>query len=121
MVSPDGARAFMPDSTDGGRTVVLGERELAIGFRLIGLGDVVEVTPETAQGEFQRVASDPSTSLIIASQSVRRALNEVQREHAENSLRPLVVFVPAPTGEYEIESISALAKRILGVSLQVPT
>lgn len=110
----------MTDSADGGRTVVLGERELAIGFRLIGMSDVVEVNPDTAQAEFQKASADPKTSLIIASQSVRRSLSEIQREHAENSLRPLVVFVPAPTGEYEIESISALAKRILGVSLQVP-
>jgi V/A-type H+/Na+-transporting ATPase subunit F len=110
----------MPGGSEGGRTVVLGERELAIGFRLIGLSDVIDVTPETAQREFQRVASDPSTSLIIASQSVRGALNENQRALAENSLKPLVVFVPAPTGEYEVESISALAKRVLGVSLQVP-
>ena len=106
--------------TEGGRTVVLGERELAIGFRLIGLSDVVEVTSETAQREFQRVTQDPATSLVIASQSVRGALSEPQRALAENSLKPLVVFVPAPTGEYEVESISALAKRILGVSLQVP-
>ncbi len=102
------------------RTVVLGERELAIGFRLIGLSDVVEVTPSTAQAAFQQVVADPATSLVIASQSVRSALSETQRFHAENSLRPLVVFVPAPTGEYEVESISALAKRILGVSLNVP-
>lgn len=98
----------------------MGERELAIGFRLIGLSDVVEVNAETAQREYQRVASDPSTSLIIASQSVRQSLSETQRQQAENSLQPLVVFVPAPTGEYEVESISALAKRILGVSLNVP-
>ncbi|EQD50385.1 vacuolar h+transporting two sector atpase f subunit [mine drainage metagenome] len=111
----------MPDQVDEPRrTVVLGERELAIGFRLIGLSDVVEVTPSTAQGEFQKVVGDPATSLVIASQSVRSALSETQRFHAENSLRPLVVFVPAPTGEYEVESISALAKRILGVSLSVP-
>jgi V/A-type H+-transporting ATPase subunit F len=105
---------------DTRRTVVLGERELAIGFRLIGLSDVVEITPQTAQTEFQKVVSDPSTSLVIASQSVRATLSENQRFQAENSLRPLVVFVPAPTGEYEVESISALAKRILGVSLNVP-
>jgi V/A-type H+/Na+-transporting ATPase subunit F len=105
---------------EGRRTVVLGERELAIGFRLIGLSDVVEVTPKTAQAEFQRVMADPATSLLIASQSVRSTLSEAQRFHAENSLHPLVVFVPAPTGEYEVESISALAKRILGVSLNVP-
>jgi V/A-type H+-transporting ATPase subunit F len=109
-----------PPAGEAGRTVVLGERELAIGFRLIGLSDVVEVTPETAQAEFQRAMGDSGISLIVASQSVRQSLSENQRAHADNSLRPLVVFVPAPTGEYEVESISTLAKRVLGVSLAVP-
>jgi V/A-type H+/Na+-transporting ATPase subunit F len=105
---------------DGGRTFVLGERELAIGFRLIGLSDVIEVTPSTAAAEFQRLMAEPTASLVIASQSVRSALTEAQRFHAENSLHPLVVFVPSPSGEYEVESIAALAKRVLGVSLNVP-
>jgi V/A-type H+/Na+-transporting ATPase subunit F len=100
-----------------GRTVVLGERELAIGFRLIGLKDVVEVTPESSVAEFQKAVSDERFSLLIASQAIRPRLSEAQRAHADASLRPLVIFVPTPTGEYEVESISALAKRILGVTL----
>jgi V/A-type H+/Na+-transporting ATPase subunit F len=100
-----------------GRTVVLGERELAIGFRLIGLKDVVEVTPETAVSEFQKALSDDRFSLLVASQSIRPRLPENLRAHADGSLRPLVVFVPTPTGDYEVESISALAKRVLGVTL----
>jgi vacuolar-type H+-ATPase subunit F/Vma7 len=108
----------VPESVpETGRTVVLGERELAIGFRLIGFKDVVEVTPATAASEFRKVMDAGAFSLVIASQSVAKALPETQRQHAEASLRPLVVFVPPPTGEYEIESISALAKRVLGVSL----
>ena len=103
-----------------GRTVVLGERELAIGFRLIGFKDVVEVTPSNAAGEFRRVFDSGEFSLVVASQSVARALSETTRLQAEASLKPLVVFVPAPTGEYEIESISSLAKRVLGVSLAMP-
>jgi len=104
-------------SASAGRTVVLGERELAIGFRLIGLKDVVEVTPETSVAEFQKAVSDDRFSLLIASQSIRGRLSEAQRAHADASLRPLVVFVPTPAGEYEVESIGALAKRILGVTL----
>ncbi len=100
-----------------GRTVVLGERELAIGFRLIGLKDVVEVTAETAVAEFQKAIGDDRFSLLIASQSIRPRLSETQRAHADASLRPLVVFVPTPTGEYEVESINVLAKRVLGVTL----
>jgi V/A-type H+/Na+-transporting ATPase subunit F len=102
-----------------GRTVVLGERELAIGFRLIGLKDVVDVTPETSVAEFQRVMSAGSYNLVIASQSIRARLSEAQRAHADSSLAPLVVFVPTPTGEFEVESINALAKRVLGVTLAV--
>jgi len=100
-----------------GRTVVLGERELAIGFRLIGLKDVVEVTPESSVPEFLRALSDDRFSLLIASQAIRGRLSETQRGLADASLRPLVVFVPTPSGEYEVESVSALAKRILGVTL----
>jgi V/A-type H+/Na+-transporting ATPase subunit F len=103
----------------GGRTVVLGERELAIGFRLIGLKDVVEVTPETSVTEFQRVMGDTSYNLVIASQSIRPRLSEAQRAHADASLTPLVVFVPTPTGDFEVESLNALAKRVLGVTLAV--
>jgi vacuolar-type H+-ATPase subunit F/Vma7 len=111
----------VPDQpSEAGHTVVLGERELAIGFRLIGLKDVVEVTPETAASEFQQAMTSGAFNLIVASQSVRQQLSENQRGAAEASLKPLVVFVPGPSGEYEVESISALAKRVLGVSLQMP-
>jgi V/A-type H+/Na+-transporting ATPase subunit F len=100
-----------------GRTVVLGERELAIGFRLIGFKDVVEVTPESSVAAFQKAVSDDRFSLVIASQAIRPRLSENQRAHADASLRPLVVFVPTPGAEAETESISALAKRVLGVTL----
>ncbi len=110
----------MPDvQANVGRTVVLGERELAIGFRLIGLKDVIDVTGETAQAEFQKAMTSGEFSLVIASQSIRPRLTENQRLQADASLKPLVVFVPTPTGEYEVESIAALAKRVLGVSLVI--
>jgi len=107
----------VPDAPkEAGRTVVVGERELAIGFRLIGLKDVVEVTPENSVTEFERAMSGGYT-LVIATQSIRALLSESQRAAADASLRPLVVFVPTPSGEYEVESVEALAKRVLGVTL----
>ncbi len=99
------------------RTVVLGERELAIGFRLIGLSDVVEVTPETAATEYQKAVASGRYNLVIASQSIKGRLSEAQRHAADSSLKPLVVFVPTPGGDYDVESVEALAKRVLGVSL----
>jgi V/A-type H+-transporting ATPase subunit F len=112
----------MAERTDAARrTVVLGERELAIGFRLIGLPDVREVTPENSVAEFERVMSSGEFNLVIASQSIRPRLSDQARAHADASLRPLVVFVPTPGGEFEVESINDLAKRVLGVTLAVPT
>ena len=112
----------MPEAPKGqGETVVLGERQLAIGFRLIGLKDVIDVTPETAVPEFQRVMAEGKYNLVIASQSIRAKLSDAQRLAADSSLRPLVVFVPTPSGEFEVESINDLAKRVLGVTLQVPS
>ena len=108
----------MPDTPkETGRTVVVGERELAIGFRLIGLKDVVEVTAESSAAEFQKAISNDQFSLVIASQAIRPRLSESQRAHADASLRPLVVFVPTPGSEHDLESIGTLAKRILGVTL----
>ena len=101
------------------RTLVLGERELAIGFRLVGLKDVVEVGPETAAQEFHKAFVSGEFNLIIASQSIKSRLSESLRFAADSSLKPLVVFVPTPGGEYEVESLNALAKRVLGVSLSV--
>jgi V/A-type H+/Na+-transporting ATPase subunit F len=111
----------VPDTpAEPGRTVVLGERELAIGFRLIGLPDVREVTPETAVAEFEKVVHSSDVALLIASQSIRPRLSDAQRTFADSCLHPLVVFVPTPKGEFEVESINALAKRVLGVTLAVP-
>jgi V/A-type H+/Na+-transporting ATPase subunit F len=107
------------ESAGEGRTAVIGERELAIGFRLIGMKDVVEVTAETAAAEFVKLLANDAMSLIVASESVRQRLTENLRVQAESSLRPLVVFVPSPSGAYEVESLATLAKRVLGVSLQV--
>lgn len=99
-----------------GKTVVLGERELVIGFRLLGLRDVVEVTPESSAAEFEKAVSNPEFNLIVASYDLRQHLSEGQRARADASLHPLVVFVPSRHGTYAEESISDLAKRILGIS-----
>ncbi|MEM0128909.1 MAG: V-type ATP synthase subunit F [Thermoplasmata archaeon] len=109
----------MPESSvPSGRTVVIGERELAIGFRLIGLADVREGTPEASAKELARVLAAPEEyALVIASQSIRAHLTETQRAAADASLRPLVVFVPVPGASSEGEGIEALARRVLGISL----
>lgn len=100
------------------RIAVIGEREIALGFKLVGVSDVFMETGENATRRFAEMLSDKEYGLVIVSESIRKALSKTMLKTAETTLRPLVVFIPAPgTGEGE-ESVEALAKRILGVNIQ---
>ena len=50
---------------------------------------------------------------------MRRLLSTASREKAESSIIPLVVFMPSMAAQESEESLSILAKRVLGVDLKV--
>jgi V/A-type H+/Na+-transporting ATPase subunit F len=105
--------------TEGGKPpAVIGERELVIGFRLIGLRHTYLVDEKNAAKEFQKVFESGEHSLILASRKIQTVLPESLRRAAEHSIQPLVVFLPTPGAGDEPESIGALTKRVLGVSLE---
>lgn len=105
--------------TEGGKPpAVIGERELVIGFRLIGLDHTFLVDDKNASKEFQRIFESGEHSLILASRRIQNLLPEALRRAAEHSIEPLVVFLPTPGAADEPESIGALTKRVLGVSLE---
>jgi V/A-type H+-transporting ATPase subunit F len=108
----------MPGTGTAKPVAVIGERELVIGFRLIGIRDAFEVDEKNAAREFQRIFEGKEFSLILASRRIQNALPEALRHAAETSISPLVVFLPVPGAEDEPESVAALAKRVLGVSLE---
>ena len=104
---------------EGGKPpAVIGERELVIGFRLIGLHHTYIVDDHTAAREFQRVFDSGQHSLILASRRVQNVLPEALRRAAEHAIDPLVVFLPTPGAGEEPESVATLTKRVLGVSLE---
>ena len=100
-----------------GRIAVAGERELVIGYRLLGIEDTYEVSGEEAGKIVQELYSSGKFSLIIASDAVRNALPALFRKKIEASIEPLVLFMPAMEGNIQEESIAALAKRVLGISI----
>lgn len=100
-----------------GRIAVVGERELAIGYSLLGIEDTFVVSGEDAGKIVQDLYSSGKFSLIIASDAVRNALPAVFRKKIEASIEPLVLFMPAMEGNIQEESIAALAKRVLGISI----
>ncbi len=100
-----------------GKIAVAGERELVIGYRLLGIEDTFVVSGEEASKIIQDLYHSGKFSLIIASDSVRNTLPAIFRKKIEASIEPLVLFMPALEGNIQEESIAALAKRVLGISI----
>ena len=105
-----------------GRLAVVGDRELVIGYRLIGIDDTFIVSDEEdASKKIQELYSSGEFGLIIASNSMRTKLSSKFLAEIEESIEPLVLFMPSQkeTSEEGEESIAALAKRVLGISIEV--
>ena len=103
-----------------GKIAVVGERELVIGYRLLGIEETFIVSDrEQASKTMDSLFSSRKFALIIASQSVRDSLSQVLRSRVEASIDPLVLFMPSLKGNIQEESIAALAKRVLGISIKM--
>ena len=105
-----------------GRLAVVGDRELVIGYRLIGIDDTFIVSDdEDASKKIQELYSSGEFGLIIASNSMRAKLSSKFVAEIEESIEPLVLFMPSQkeAEDEDKESIAALAKRVLGISIEV--
>jgi len=104
-----------------GRLAIIGDRELVIGYRLIGIDDTFIVDDEEASKKIQELYSSGEFGLIIASDSVRTKIPSKFLSEIEGSIEPLVLFMPSlkETTEEDEESIAALAKRVLGINIEV--
>jgi len=108
------------NTAQSGKIAVVGDRELVLGYRLLGVEDAYIVTKEEAQRTIMDIFNANTHGLIIAGNEVRKALSPSAREKLESSIIPLVVFMPAIDSEAtQEESLSILARRVLGVDLKV--
>lgn len=96
-----------------------GDRELVLGYRLLGVEDAFIVGKEDAQKVVMDLFNAEEYGLIIVGSEARKALSSSTREKLESSIIPLVVFMPSLGSEAAEESISLLARRVLGVDLKV--
>ncbi len=103
-----------------GKIAVVGDRELVLGYRLLGVEDAFIATKEDAQRTLMDLFNSNNYGLIIVSASVRKILSNAAKEKLESSIIPLVIFMPPlDAKEAEEESLSRLARRVLGVDLKV--
>ena len=106
-------------ATQSGRIAVVGERELVLGYRLLGVQDAFQAGRDDAQKVVMDLFNSNEYALIIVGSQARAGLSTSVREKLESSITPLVVFMPSLGSQASEESLSLLARRVLGVDLKV--
>jgi V/A-type H+-transporting ATPase subunit F len=102
-----------------GKIAVVGEKELVLGYRLLGVEDAFPVGRAEAQKTVMELFNSGKYNLIIVGNEARKGLSAATKEKLESSIVPLVVFMPSTEAEVAEESLSRLAKRVLGVDIKV--
>ena len=102
-----------------GKIAVVGEKELVLGYRLLGVEDAVPVVRAEAQKAVMDLFNSGKFNLIIVGNEARKGLSVATMDKLESSIVPLVVFMPSTDAEVAEESLSRLAKRVLGVDIKM--
>ncbi|MGC8585087.1 MAG: V-type ATP synthase subunit F [Thermoplasmata archaeon] len=102
--------------------VVIGERELVLGYKMIGCDESYNVdTVEEGAKKLRSIFTREDVGLIIASDFIRNGLTDSEIDRIQMSVKPLVVFVPSERmkGKREEEVLREVIKRVLGINLEV--
>ncbi len=101
-----------------GRIGFIGERELAVGFKLVGVEDTFIVDKDSYSEKLREMYYSGKFGLILSSNSFGATLDKKFTNQLYSSVSPLVVFIPV-TRVAEEEGIADLARRILGISMDL--
>jgi V/A-type H+-transporting ATPase subunit F len=109
---------MMDDKKKFGKIAFIGERELSIGFKLVGIDDVFVSDERTFPDVLKELYYSGRYGLILVSNTFAGSLDRKFFSMVSTSVSPLVVFVPVKaTGEEE--GISDLARRVLGIKIDL--
>ncbi len=96
---------------------VIGEKDYALGFKLLGIKDVFFLSDAEAANKLKNLLMEKKYDLVLASEDIIGSMDSKTRYQAESSLKPIVLFMPSLKTEREEESIRDLGKRVLGVDV----
>lgn len=99
------------------KIAVIGEREVALGFRLAGIKDTFIASGTDAVSLLKEMIEKKEYGLVIVSNTVIKNMDIQMLRLAETALKPIIVFIPV-SEESNKESVEQLAKRVLGVNIQ---
>lgn len=100
------------------RVAVIGEREIALGFELVGIKDTFIKSGAEAISKLSELMESKTYNLILVSEGIKAHMDKSMIRIADSSLTPLVVFIPMSGAEAQQESLEGLAKRVLGVDIK---
>lgn len=86
---------------------------------MLGVEDAFAVGRADSQKTLMELFNSGKYNLIIVGNEARKGLSVATLEKLEASIVPLVVFMPSTDAEVAEESLSKLAKRVLGVDIAV--
>ena len=101
------------------KTVVIGESSVTLGFRLAGVSEWYDLEGEQGARKLSELLKRQDVGIIVASSSLRKALDWKLESEIEASSKPIVVFVPNKAGAEEGEetSLQELIRKSIGINL----
>lgn len=98
------------------KIVVLGDRDLVTGFKLVGIRDAVVCTPETADAKLNELLLRSDAGIVIFQDEFYNNLSHKTRKLIETVPKPVVVNVGVKAAS-STENLQAMIKRAIGISL----
>ncbi|MDG6953772.1 MAG: hypothetical protein JRN33_02150 [Nitrososphaerota archaeon] len=103
------------------KTVVVGDDKVTLGFRLAGVSEWYTVEGAEGATKLSELLGRDDVGIIIASNSLRKAMDWKLQNRVESSSKPIVVFVPSRAGDEEgaeETSLQDLIRRSIGINLE---
>ncbi len=97
---------------------VLADSETLLGFKLAGITNAFEVTPD-ADASVMGALQTPGVGILIISQDVIDRAGAKTKRIAEDSAKPVVVVIPGKMTKHAQGSsnLAVLVKRAIGVDI----
>ena len=92
---------------------VLGNNEFTVGFQLVGIKDIVDVTDNPID-DINRLMDRKDIGIVVVDEKIMENIDLYQRQIIESSVEPVFILVSTKT---EQESLKRLIKKSIGVDL----
>ncbi len=100
-----------------GKIGIVAERYISMGFELVGIKDVFIRSGQEAASTVDHLISQNEYALIVCEEKIKESMEGARVRELETSINPLVIFIPSYGASGNTESVSVMAKRILGVKI----